>query len=57
MRRRTFNDLSRRTGADAIVIRSITGHVTERMREHDSTVALDENARSSPRGRPCREAR
>ena len=29
-------------GVDSVVIRSITGHVTERMREHYSTVGLDE---------------
>lgn len=40
--RRTFNDLARRAGVDPVVIRSITGHVTERMREHYSTVGLDE---------------
>ena len=40
--RRTFNDLTRRAGVDSVVIRSLTGHVTERMREHYSTVALDE---------------
>jgi integrase len=40
--RRTFNDLSRRAGIDAIVTRSLTGHVTERMQEHYSTVGIDE---------------
>jgi integrase len=40
--RRTFNDLARRAGIDAVVIRSMTGHVTESMREHYSTVGLDE---------------
>jgi len=40
--RRTFNDLARRAGIDAVVIRSITGHVTEQMREHYSTAGLDE---------------
>jgi integrase len=40
--RRTFNDLARRAGVDAVVTRSLTGHVTERMQEHYSTVALDE---------------
>ena len=39
---RTFNDLARRAGVDAVVTRAMTGHVTERMREHYSTVALDE---------------
>ncbi|MCU1276595.1 MAG: integrase family protein, partial [bacterium] len=40
--RRTFNDLARRAGVDAVVTRAMTGHVTERMREHYSTVVLDE---------------
>jgi len=40
--RRTFNDLARRAGIDSVVIRSITGHVTESMREHYSIVGLDE---------------
>jgi integrase len=40
--RRTFNDLARRAGVDAIVTKSLTGHVTEKMREHYSTVGLDE---------------
>jgi integrase len=40
--RRTFNDLARRAGVDAVVTKSITGHVTEQMREHYSTVQLDE---------------
>ena len=41
--RRTFDDLMRRAGVDAIVTRSITGHVTERMQEHYGSVAIDEN--------------
>lgn len=40
--RRTFNDLTRRAGVDGVVIRSLTGHVTEKMRTHYSTVGLDE---------------
>jgi integrase len=40
--RRTFNDLARRSGTDAIITRAMTGHVTERMREHYSTVGLSE---------------
>ena len=40
--RRTFNDLTRRAGVDAVVIKSLTGHVTEKMRNHYSTVGLDE---------------
>jgi integrase len=40
--RRTFNDLTRRAGVDGVVIRSLTGHVTEKMRSHYSTVRLEE---------------
>jgi integrase len=40
--RRTFNDLARRAGVDGVVTRSLTGHVTERMTEHYSTVGEDE---------------
>jgi integrase len=40
--RRTFNDLTRRAGADGIVTRALTGHVTESMTAHYSTVGLDE---------------
>jgi integrase len=40
--RRTFNDLTRRAGVDGLVIKSLTGHVTEKMRSHYSTVGLDE---------------
>jgi integrase len=40
--RRTFNDLTRRAGVDGVVIKSLTGHVTEKMRTHYSTVGMDE---------------
>jgi hypothetical protein len=41
--RRTFNALARRAGVDAAVTRSITSQVvTEQMREHYSSVDLDE---------------
>ena len=36
--RRTFNDLARTARIEAIVTRSISGHLTERMQEHYSTV-------------------
>ncbi len=36
--RRTFNDLARVANVEAIVTKSISGHLTERMREHYSTV-------------------
>jgi integrase len=37
--RRTFNDLMRAAQVEAIVTRSISGHLTERMQEHYSTVS------------------
>jgi integrase len=40
--RRTFNDLTRRAGVDGVVIKSLTGHVTEQMRSHYSTVGIEE---------------
>src|SRR5262249_18540946 len=40
--RRTCNDLQRAAKVDDVVIRSITGHVTERMRIHYSTAAAEE---------------
>jgi hypothetical protein len=36
--RRTFNDLARAAKVEAIVTRSISGHLTDRMQEHYSTV-------------------
>jgi integrase len=40
--RYTFTDLVRRTNVDAVVRRALTGHVTEEMQRHYSTVGLDE---------------
>jgi integrase len=40
--RRSFNDHLRRAGVDPVTAKSLTGHVTEGMREHYSTVRLDE---------------
>jgi integrase len=40
--RRTFVDLARRARVDGVVTRSLTGHVTEKMRLHYSTVGMDE---------------
>jgi integrase len=40
--RRTFVDLSRRAGIDPVTSKSLTGHVTEKMREHYSSVDLEE---------------
>jgi hypothetical protein len=36
--RRTFNDLARAASMEAIVTRSISGHLTEQMQNHYSTV-------------------
>jgi integrase len=36
--RRTFNDLARASNVEAIVTRSISGHLTEQMQNHYSTV-------------------
>jgi hypothetical protein len=44
--RRTFNDLARAANVEALVTKSISGHQTDRMREHDSTVTPDEQRRS-----------
>jgi ribosomal protein S2 len=40
--RRTFNDIARHARVESIVTRSISGHLTERMQDHYSTVASDE---------------
>ena len=44
--RRTFNDLARVANVEALVTKSISGHQTDRMREHYSTVTPDEQRRS-----------
>lgn len=44
--RRTFNDLMRLARVEAVVTKSISGHQTDRMREHCSTVTPDEQRRS-----------
>jgi len=44
--RRTFNDLARLAHVEAIVTKSISGHLTEHMREHYSTVTPDEQRAS-----------
>ena len=36
--RRTFNDLARVAKVEALITKSISGHLTDRMREHYSTV-------------------
>jgi hypothetical protein len=40
--RRTFQDLSRAAGVNDIVTRAISGHATEAMQRHYSTVSDDE---------------
>jgi len=40
--RRTFNDLARNAKVEGVVTKSISGHLTERMREHYSTVSENE---------------
>lgn len=47
--RRTFNDLARQASVVATVTRSISGHATEEMQEHYSTVSPDEQ-RAAMRG-------
>ena len=44
--RRTFNDLARAAQVEDIVTRSISGHATERMQHHYSTVRGDDQRRS-----------
>jgi hypothetical protein len=44
--RRTFNDLARIAKVEAMVTKSISGHLAERMREHYSTVTPDEQRSS-----------
>lgn len=40
--RLTFTDLTRRVGADKVVRRSLTGHLTEAMQRHYESVGMDE---------------
>jgi integrase len=44
--RRTFNDLARAAQVESLVTRSISGHLTDRMREHYSTVTPVEQRES-----------
>jgi integrase len=44
--RRTFNDLARAAEVESVVTRSISGHLTEQMQLHYSTVNPDEQRRS-----------
>ena len=47
--RRTFNDLARAAEVEALVTRSISGHLTERMQHHYSTVNATEQRTSIAR--------
>ena len=40
--RRTFNDVARRAKLESIVIKSVSGHLTDRMKQHYSTVGEEE---------------
>ena len=44
--RRTFNDLARTARVESLVTKSISGHLTDRMREHYSTVSPGEQRES-----------
>jgi len=44
--RRTFNDLARAAQVEALITKSISGHATDRMREHYSTVHAVEQRES-----------
>jgi hypothetical protein len=44
--RRTFNDLARAAEVQSIVTRSISGHLTQQMQQHYSTVNADEQRES-----------
>jgi integrase len=44
--RRTFNDLARAANVEAIITKSISGHQTDGMHEHYSTVTPDEQRQS-----------
>jgi integrase len=47
--RRTFNDLARLANVEAVITKSISGHKTERMREHYSSVQPSEQRESIDR--------
>jgi hypothetical protein len=44
--RRTFNDVARVANVEGLITRSISGHKTEQMRDHYSTVGADEQRAS-----------
>lgn len=47
--RRTFNDLARAAKVESLVTKSISGHLTDRMKDNYSTVQPDEQRRSISR--------
>lgn len=47
--RRSMTDLLRRAKVDPVIAKGIVGHSTDRMREHDSTLALDETREAADR--------
>ncbi len=47
--RRTFNDLARAAKIESVITRSISGHLTERMQQHYSTVNSEEQRESIAR--------
>jgi len=42
--RRTFNDLARNANVEGLVTKSISGHLTDRMKDHYSTVSAAEQS-------------
>ena len=44
--RRTFNDLARNAKVEGLVTKSISGHLTDRMKDHYSTVSPAERSES-----------
>ena len=44
--RRTFNDLARAAKVESLVTKSISGHLTDRMKDHYSTVSPIEQRES-----------
>jgi hypothetical protein len=44
--RRTFNDLARAAKVESLVTKSISGHLTDRMKDHYSTVQPEEQRES-----------
>ena len=47
--RRTMTDLLRRARVDPVVAKGVIGHATDAMREHDSTLGVDEAREAADR--------